>query len=68
MDINIGSKIKYTFPNPAAMNKTFAVGIVELVDEFYIMMLTDENIRIKINFKNFESIQVLESSNENEII
>ena len=64
MDINIGSKIKYTFPNPSAVNKRFAIGTVELVDEFYFMMLTNENVRIKINFKNFGGVEVLDSSGE----
>ena len=62
MDINIGSRIKYKFPKPAEFSKTFTVGTVESIDEFYVVMLTDDSVKIKINFKNFENIEVLEQN------
>lgn len=61
MEINIGDKIQYTFPNPDKTSNKFVIGTVELISEFFIEILTDEKVRIKINFKNFDNILNLET-------
>lgn len=62
MDINIGNRIKYTFPDPDAMTNRTATGIVESIGEFYVVMITDDNVRIKIHFKNFDAIGLLDQT------
>lgn len=62
MDINIGNRIKYTFPDPVTMTNRTATGIVESIGEFYVVMITDDNVRIKIHFKNFGAIGLLDQT------
>jgi len=59
MDINVGDRIIYTFPNPIIKNKTYVIGRVESIDDFYINIRTDNNIKLKITFKNFDYIKPL---------
>ncbi|RJP57471.1 MAG: hypothetical protein C4543_09765 [Ignavibacteriales bacterium] len=61
MEINIGDKIQYTFPNPDKASNKFVLGTVEFINEFFIVIITDEKVKIKINFKNFDKILNLET-------
>lgn len=53
MDIKLGDKIKYFFPEPADNNNKSITGIVETISDYYVFLLTDNAVRIKISFKNF---------------
>jgi len=59
MDINIGDKIKYSFPDSTEVSNNFVTGIIESVYESHIVMKTEENVKIKINFKNLEYIEII---------
>lgn len=62
MDIEVGSRVKYTFPNPVSMNKRSVIGIIESIQESFVVLITDEKVRLKVNFKNYDSIELLEKS------
>ena len=60
-EINIGDTIRYTFPNPNKGEKKYIIGKVEQIGEFHLVIKTDKNVNLKINFKNFEHISNLTS-------
>lgn len=62
MDIKVGDVVKYNFPNPVSMNSRSVTGLVESLDEFYLVLLTEEKVRLKVRFKNFENLEIVESS------
>lgn len=62
MNIQIGDKVKYTFPNPVSMHKRSVVGLIESIQETFIVMITDDKVRLKVNFKNFENLELLKES------
>lgn len=62
MDIKIGDIVKYTFPNPVSKTSKSVTGVVESLDEFYLVLLTEEKIRLKVRFKNFENLKIVKSS------
>lgn len=62
MDIKVGDVVKYSFPNPVSMNSKSVTGVVESLDEFYLVLLTEERVRLKVRFKNFENLEIVESS------
>ncbi len=59
MDIEVGSKVKYTFPNPVSMKERSVVGRIESIQESFVILITDEKIRLKINFKNFDNLELV---------
>lgn len=63
MELNIGDRIQYTFPNPDKVSNKFVIGRVDFISEFFIVIITDEGVKIKINFKNFDNILNLEEGN-----
>ncbi|MDZ7764121.1 MAG: hypothetical protein U5K00_06795 [Melioribacteraceae bacterium] len=62
MDIKVGDIVKYTFPNPVSSKSKSVTGVVESLDEFYLVLLTEEIVRLKGRFKNFENLEVVKSS------
>ena len=62
MEFNIGDKVQYTFPNPPANSNKLAIGELIDISEFFVVILTDENVKLKINFKNFDNLLNLSSS------
>lgn len=57
MEIRIGDKFKYTFPNPVSMNKRSVIGTIESILESSIILITDDKVRLKVNFKNFDNLE-----------
>lgn len=57
MDINIGDRILYKFPNPILKEQKSVVGTVESIDDFYVILKTEDNIRLKVTFKNFDYLK-----------
>ena len=64
MEINIGDRVQYTFPNAPGNSNKFVIGEVVDISEFFIVILTDEKVKLKINFKNFENILNLSSADD----
>jgi hypothetical protein len=54
MSFKQGDKLRYYFPNPLNSNQKFFDGIVESISEYYIYLKNQNNIRLKVSFKNFE--------------
>lgn len=63
MNIKAGDTIKYTFPDPSAVSKKSATGVIEAIYESYVVMMTKDSVRIKINYKNLENIEIVNRSN-----
>lgn len=68
MEIKIGDKILYIFPNPIVENQKSVVCIVESIDEFYVQLRTENNIKLKVTFKNFDYLQPITEEDYSEVI
>ena len=64
MNIKAGDTIKYTFPDPSAVSEKSVTGIIEEIYESYIVMMTEENVKIKINYKNLENIDIVKRAED----
>lgn len=60
MDIVVGTKIEYTYPLPASNNNISYKGVIEYIGESYIEIRNDQNIIIRISYKNYDRIVALE--------
>lgn len=56
MEIELGDEIIYKFPDPLVKNKNSFIGIVDFIGESFIFIKNENNIRLKISFKNFHLI------------
>lgn len=64
MDIKVGDKVVYNFPNPInSQNKKFT-GYIEIIADSHIYLRNDEGIRLRVSFKNFDLLEVLEENKE----
>ncbi len=57
MDIKIGDKIIYTFPNSEKEPGDSITGLIEFIGETFVSMRSEENVQIKISYKNFHLIK-----------
>ena len=64
MDLNVGDKVKYNFPTPLYSQKSKFTGTVEIITDSYIYLRNEEGIRLRISFKNFDLLEVIETDNE----
>jgi hypothetical protein len=60
MEIKLGQRILYTFPEPADFRRTRFLGNVEFVGETFIYIKNDRNIKLKVSFKNFHLLEPVE--------
>lgn len=65
MDIKIGDKVKYLFPSPMVAEKSFFVGIVDFIGDTFVTLRNEQNICLKVSFKNFHLIKPSDSFFEN---
>lgn len=57
MEIKEGDVVRYYFPNPANSEQKFFVGIVTTIQDDYVFILNERNIRLKVSFKNYHLIE-----------
>jgi len=58
MELKVGDKVRYTFPDPKNLKETEFIGIVEVLAESYIYLKNELNIRLKVSYKNFHLINI----------
>jgi len=59
MSLKAGDRLVYTYPNPLnSKNKSFS-GRVEVICETYVILKNDQNILLKISWKNFDYLTPL---------
>lgn len=56
MELKIGDKVLYTFPDPEAAVKKTVSGIVDFLGERYIFIKCADNSTLKISYKNFDCL------------
>ena len=54
MDFSVGDNVKYRFPEPSNNRELFFKGKIENISESFVFIKNEENIRLKVSFKNFE--------------
>jgi hypothetical protein len=59
MELKVGDKVKYIFPEPKNMNENEFIGIVETVSKDFIYLKNELNIRLKVSYKNFHLIKII---------
>jgi hypothetical protein len=57
MEIKLGQRIIYTFPEPIDSSKAKFLGTVDYVGETFILIKDDRNIKLKVSYKNFHLLQ-----------
>lgn len=60
MEFSVGSKIKYVFPESINNKDNSFVGIIEFVGDTFFTARDTNNIILKISFKNFDNVKVIE--------
>lgn len=68
MDLKVGDKIKYNFPNPHnSLSKSF-FGVIELISDTFVYIRSDEGVRLKVSFKHFDLMELCEEKTEPELV
>ena len=57
MQIECGDRVKYSFPEPINEEKLSVTGIIEQIADSYVFLRTENNIKMKISYKNFHLIK-----------
>ncbi len=57
MNLKIGDKVKYTFPNQIAEGKNFIVGEVDFISDKKVSVVCGDKKRLTITDKNIERIE-----------
>lgn len=65
MELTIGNTVKYNFPIPANSEENFFIGVIEVIGDTFLTIRNSKNTLLKVSFKNFENIMLLENSNHN---
>ncbi len=58
MELRIGDKVVYSFPNPDPNVKKTVTGIVEFLGESFIFLRCADNSQLKISYKNFDCLKL----------
>lgn len=56
MELKVGDKVRYIFPEPKNLMESEFVGVIETLADSYIYLKNDRNIRLKVTYKNFQHI------------
>ncbi len=67
MDIVVGSKIEYLFPLPVSNNNISYIGTIEYIGESYIDIRNEQNIIIRISYKNYDRIVIYNEVSKNKV-
>lgn len=60
MEMVVGTKIKYSFPHPVSSNNISFIGVIEYIGESYVDIRNEQNIIIRISYKNYDRLIALE--------
>ncbi|OGU34907.1 MAG: hypothetical protein A2068_02035 [Ignavibacteria bacterium GWB2_35_6b] len=64
MDLKVGDKIKYNFPNPHnSLNKSF-FGIIEIIGDTHVYLRNEDGVRLKVSFKHFDLMELCAEKEE----
>jgi hypothetical protein len=58
MELKVGDKVIYTFPDPKNLKENEFIGVVETIAESYIYLKNELNVRLKVTYKNFHLINI----------
>ena len=58
MELKVGDKVRYIFPEPKNLKENEFVGIIEVITDSYIYLTNERNIRLKVTSKNFHLINI----------
>jgi len=59
MQIECGDRVKYFFPEPENKKDISVTGIIEDITDLYVFLRTENNVKMKISYKNFDLIRHL---------
>lgn len=65
MKIEIGDKVKYLFPDPKNPEESFFVGIVDFIGDSSVTLRNEQNVSLKVSFKNFHLMERINSCIKN---
>ncbi len=57
MNLLVGDKVRYSFPNPGVLAKKEFTGMIDFVGETFITLKNESNTLLKITSKNFHLIE-----------
>lgn len=63
MKLSVGKLVKYNFPLPKHSDKQSFIGVVENIGETFLTLRNEQNTLLKISFKNFDNVELLEKHN-----
>jgi len=58
MELKVGDKVRYIFPEPKNLKENEFVGTIEIITDNYIYLTNERNIRLKVTSKNFHLINI----------
>jgi len=58
MELKVGDKVRYFFPEPKNLKESEFVGTIEVIADSYIYLMNERNIRLKVTSKNFHLINI----------
>jgi len=58
MELKVGDKVRYIFPEPKNLKESEFIGIIETITQSYIYLKNERNIRLKVTSKNFHLINI----------
>ncbi len=65
MDMVVGSKVKYEYPLPASYNNITFIGVIEYIGESFVDIRNEQNVTIRISYKNYNRIIALSGIENN---
>jgi hypothetical protein len=57
MEITIGDKVKYLFPDQNNLAKSAFIGVVDFVGDSFVTLRSEQNMVLKVSFKNFHLLE-----------
>ena len=68
MDLKVGDKVKYTFPNPHnSLIKRF-FGVIEKIGDTHVYLRNEEGVQLKVSFKHFHLIEHFNEPEEMKLV
>lgn len=57
MEIKVGDKVKYIFPDSNNLANSVFVGTVDFVGDSFVTLRSEQNTFLKVSFKNFHLLE-----------
>lgn len=61
MEITIGDSVEYIFPNSIGEENKSVFGRVEFISDIFVRIRTEQNVLLKVHFKNFSNLALVKS-------